>query len=99
MADRIVSIRLDPDARAKLDARVEAAGTTQSDVIRALILADDPGYLWYAYYPDFSGVAAFPNEVEALRHAVAHGMEVLRVPHGIHLQTAVHAKFEEQRNR
>lgn len=35
-----------------------------------------PSGVWLAYYSDMSGVVPFCSEVEALRHAVQHGMQV-----------------------
>lgn len=35
-----------------------------------------PIIVWFAYYSDWSGMAVFDNEVDALRHAVEHHMEV-----------------------
>jgi len=37
--------------------------------------AAQPGF-WLAYYPDWSGIAAFPTEIEALRYAVSTSMQV-----------------------
>jgi hypothetical protein len=43
----------------------------------------DPGEgVWVARYPDGSASAAFPTEIEALRHAVNNSMEVALVPFG-----------------
>lgn len=43
----------------------------------------DPGEaVWIARYPDCSGLAAFATEIEALRYAVEHSMEVVHVPWG-----------------
>lgn len=38
--------------------------------------------VWIARYPDCSGLAAFATEIEALRYAVEHNMEVVHVPWG-----------------
>lgn len=32
---------------------------------------------WLAYYPDHSGLAIFGDEVEALRYAVEHSMQII----------------------
>ena len=37
---------------------------------------DDEAVIWVAWYSDFSDVAVFYDELEALRHAVAHHMEL-----------------------
>jgi hypothetical protein len=39
-------------------------------------------YVWIAYHDDWSGFVVFKNEVEALRHAVDHSMQVGRVNYG-----------------
>lgn len=100
MSDRIVTVRLDEVAQARLEERIKAAGTNRSDVLRDLVMGDrQPGYLWFAYYADMSEVAAFDSEVGALRHAVHHNMEVIRVPIGMGLNAAINARLAEQRNR
>lgn len=33
---------------------------------------------WVAYHTDYSGIAVFSTEIEALRYAVEHGMKVER---------------------
>jgi hypothetical protein len=32
--------------------------------------------VWLAYYSDYSGIAVFPTELEALKHAQSNGMNV-----------------------
>jgi hypothetical protein len=44
--------------------------------------ADALDAVWIARYPDCSALAAFATEIDALRHAVKHSMEVVRVPWG-----------------
>lgn len=41
--------------------------------------------IWFAYYYDHSGAAVFETEIEALRYALANGMQVKRVPFGVDL--------------
>lgn len=43
---------------------------------------ESAGGAWVAYYADWSGAAIFDSEVEALRHAVEHHMEVRFVQWG-----------------
>ena len=50
-----------------------------------------PTGTWIAYYSDFSEMAPFGEEVEALRYAVANGMQVIFVAHGVGLREAVRA--------
>lgn len=38
---------------------------------------EQPRGFWLAYYSDWSGIAAFPTEIEALRHAVDKSMTVM----------------------
>lgn len=38
--------------------------------------AERLGGCWIAYYSDWSGIAVFGTEIEALRHAVEHSMIV-----------------------
>lgn len=40
-----------------------------------------PG-VWLAYYSDWSGFRVFADEVDALRHAVAHSMQVAYLRYG-----------------
>lgn len=35
--------------------------------------------VWFAYYTDLSGFAAFRSEMEALRFAVEHSMRIKRI--------------------
>lgn len=37
---------------------------------------------WVAYYNDYSGITVFSTEIEALRHAVNHGMAVTSLKSG-----------------
>lgn len=43
---------------------------------------------WVAYYLDYSEMVPFATEVEALRHAVANGMQVLCLAYGKGLREA-----------
>lgn len=45
-------------------------------------LTDDGAGCWVAYYSDWSGVAVFPTEIEALRYAVSRSMLVEFKPWG-----------------
>lgn len=94
-----ISIGVDDEALEALDARVVTEGTNRSAVIRSLITgAGHPtGYVWVAYYPDYSGFVPFGLEVDALRHAVTHSMEVIRVPFGASLSDAIESKRNPQR--
>lgn len=40
---------------------------------------------WFVYYADWSGFIVFSSasEIDALRYAVAHHMEVMRLPFGV----------------
>lgn len=38
--------------------------------------------VWVAYYTDYSGIAVFETEIEALRFAVGKGMQVERFTSG-----------------
>lgn len=42
---------------------------------------EQPG-LWLAYYSDGSSLVVFDREIDALRHAVEHSMQVRRVALG-----------------
>lgn len=92
-----------PEVLEALDSRVAQGedGSNRSEVIRSLIKgAGHPkGYIWVAYYDDMSAVVPFGDETHALRHAVRHTMEVIRVPFGVSVQAAIQAKFDESRNR
>lgn len=44
--------------------------------------SDEDEGCWMAYHGDFSGVAIFPAEIDALRHAVANAMSVQHVTWG-----------------
>jgi len=37
---------------------------------------------WITYYPDYSGMALFCDELNALRYAMEHSMQVKFVRHG-----------------
>lgn len=52
------------------------------DVIEAPPARECSGGFWLAYYGDFSAMAAFAEEVEALRYAVDKSMMVKRVTWG-----------------
>jgi hypothetical protein len=45
------------------------------------VSARDP-LVWLAFHSDFSGMAVFHNELDALRYALEHGMKVLPLDHG-----------------
>jgi hypothetical protein len=45
--------------------------------------------VWLAYYDDWSAMAVFMTEVEALRYAVEHSMRAKEVRFGIDLREAV----------
>lgn len=47
------------------------------------------GGFWIAYYADWSGFAIFDTEVECLRYAVEHHMEVAKVGYGVSVREAV----------
>lgn len=55
------------------------------------------GGVWIAFYSDYSGYAPFPSELEALRHAVASGMEVEFTPWGMSPSGARAARWERER--
>lgn len=44
---------------------------------------------YIAYNDDWSGMAVFSSEVQALRYAVERSMKVARVPFGVDLREAV----------
>jgi hypothetical protein len=48
-----------------------------------------PGGVWLAYYSDWSGMAVFATEIEALRYAVEKSMIVSPVVYGVDLKEAV----------
>lgn len=43
-------------------------------------MSDD--LLWCAYHSDFSGIALFATELQALRYCVAENMKIKRVQRG-----------------
>ena len=43
-------------------------------------LERETGWYWLAYYADWSGLAVFETEIDALRYAVDRSMQVMRVP-------------------
>lgn len=47
------------------------------------------GGVWLAYYDDWSAMATFEDEIDALRHAIGHSMKVLFVEFGRDLREAV----------
>lgn len=48
-----------------------------------------PGGVWLAYYRDWSGMAVFRTELDALRYAVEKGMAVTPLLFGVDLKEAV----------
>ena len=55
--------------------------------------------VWMAFYDDDSSYAAFPSELDALRHAVGNSMEVEFTPWGMSPNEARRARWaREQRN-
>jgi hypothetical protein len=52
-------------------------------------VANEPWGVWLAYYNDWSGMAVFATEVEALRYAVQKGMAVAFAKFGVDLKEAV----------
>lgn len=46
------------------------------------IESEVPTVCWMAYYTDWSGIAVFDNEIDCLRHAVTHHMEVIELAAG-----------------
>lgn len=98
----MISTRLADHEVERLDALVKSEGYhSRSDAIRALVSANTSavGCSWMAYYDDFSSIVPFGDEVSALRYAVAHQMQVIRVPHGIPVEEAVRARLDETRRR
>lgn len=45
--------------------------------------------VWLAFYSDYSSVAVFNNELDALRYAISRGMQVLHVPYGMTIAEAI----------
>lgn len=58
-----------------------------SDDFRGGFHSLDPRGVWVAFYSDRSGIASFGTEIDALRFAVDHGMEVQFRPFGADLFT------------
>jgi hypothetical protein len=52
-------------------------------------VANEPWGVWLAFYRDWSGLAVFATEVEALRYAVGKGMAVAFAKFGEDLREAV----------
>lgn len=61
---------------------------TAQDVVAAgrHDIADRPWTVWVAYYSDWSGIAVFSTEIEALRYAVERGMQVKGLESGDELR-------------
>ena len=59
----------------------------ESEVENPGVKEDAYWHFWLAYHTDFSGMVAFPTEIEALRYAVANHMSVKKVYGGFDLRT------------
>lgn len=46
-------------------------------------------HVWVAYYHDWSGMAAFADELDCLRYAVSNHMEAAAIPVGVDFRDAV----------
>jgi hypothetical protein len=49
-----------------------------------------------AYYPDWSGLAVFAEEIHALRYAVDHAMSCEFVPFGVDVRESVSEQYRER---
>ena len=49
---------------------------SQYNTGNGLVPVEEPRGAWVAYYSDYSGMALFGSEIEALRHAVGNSMTV-----------------------
>jgi hypothetical protein len=98
----LISVRLSDDEKADLDARASRLGMRRAELVRALIaeperrLAADVA--WLAYHEDMSEVRVFGSEVAALRYAIEHGMQAVRVVLGHSLQETL-AAMRDARDR
>ena len=57
-----------------------------------------PTICWLAYYSDWSGMAVFDNELDALRHAVGSSMEVI-VLHAGDVRDQINEAFRKAQSR
>lgn len=97
----VLSIRVTPDTKEILDERCVTDGKTRSEVVRALLEETTKPlrvYAWVAYYEDLSGFNVFSTEMDALRHAVAHNMSVIRVPLGMSVNDAIYSHNHPQKD-
>ena len=51
---------------------------------------NDQGF-WLAYWPDLSGLVAFSEEIDALRHAVENSMDVRWIQFDVDIRSQLNA--------